>query len=134
LHTRANSENHGTNANLLINADSSCTDILVKKSAAHFLENRKPWTNYGVTVANNATLTSIEKGNLRVPAKSGNLFIPAYVFDNHAISSNLAGLSTLCNKGCTAILTKKPFKKMVRQFGAAPRAPQTDYGTSILPN
>jgi hypothetical protein len=29
------------------------------------------------------------------------------VFDTHAISSKLAGLSTLCNKGCTAILNQE---------------------------
>jgi hypothetical protein len=107
VRTVANSATHRAGPILLINADSGCTDNLLKKSAAHLLEDGKTWINYRVIVANNAVLNSIEKGNLRVPAKSGDIIIPAYVFDNNAISSNLAGLSTLCNKGCAAILNSE---------------------------
>jgi hypothetical protein len=90
--------------NTYISTDSGYTDILSKKSAASLLEDRKHWKNYRGNVANITILTTIENGNLHVPAKSGNILIPAYVFDTHAISSNL---STLCNKGCTAILSRQ---------------------------
>jgi hypothetical protein len=82
-----------------INADSGCTDFLLTKASAHRLENRQPWDKYQVMVANKSVLTSSEKGELRVDGMT----FPAYVVP--AIGTNLASLSELCNRGCTATLT-----------------------------
>jgi hypothetical protein len=48
VRTFVNSATHSTASNSLINADSGCTDILLKKLAAHLQEDRKPWKNYRV--------------------------------------------------------------------------------------
>lgn len=40
-----------------------------------------------------------------MPTKSGDIIVPSYVFNDHHLSNNLAGLSTFCNQGCTATLT-----------------------------
>jgi hypothetical protein len=69
------------------------------------LENREPYHHMGVTVANKAVIHSVEKGNLRVPAPSGDMMLPSYVFPDNVLSQNLAGLSHFCNRGCTVTLT-----------------------------
>jgi hypothetical protein len=57
-----------------------------------------------VTVANKTTIRSIAKGILRIPAPSGDILVPGYVFPDAILSNNLASLSYLCNQGCTVTL------------------------------
>ena len=91
-------------SNTDITADSGCTELLVKKSSAQCLQNRQPCTNLIVTVANNEKIVSSETGTLTIPTKLGDIVLTGYVFDDKCLINNLAGLSKLCNEGCTVTL------------------------------
>jgi hypothetical protein len=41
---------------------------------------------------------------LIIPTKSGNIVLTGYVFCKNCLTSNFAGLSNLCNKGCIITL------------------------------
>lgn len=84
--------------------DSGCTDILLKQSSAHLLHNRTAGDNLSVIVANNQSIQSTEKGELIIPTKTGNIQLTGHVFRDTDLSNNLAGLSNLCNEGCTVTL------------------------------
>jgi hypothetical protein len=75
-----------------------------KKASAELLENRYPCNNLIVTVANNERIVSSEKGTLTIPTKSGDIVLTGYIFDDKCLINNLAGLSKLCNEGCTVTL------------------------------
>ena len=85
--------------------DTGCTDLLFKCSTAHKLENRRPFHDLCVTVANHEVIRSSEMGDLRVPTPTGDLLLPAYIFPDNVLSNNLVGLSAFCNAGCTVTLT-----------------------------
>jgi hypothetical protein len=88
-----------------LTADSGCTEILLRQSSAHLLENRQPCTSLQVTVANNQIITSVEKGTITIPTKSGDIVLTAHVFNKSNSSNNLAGLSNLTNLQCAVTLT-----------------------------
>jgi hypothetical protein len=87
-----------------LTADSGCTEILLKQSSAHLLQNREKCTRLKVTVANNQVITSIEKGTSKIPTKTDDIVLPTYVFKVDSLTNNLAGLSNLTNMGCSVIL------------------------------
>jgi hypothetical protein len=95
----------GQQSKTQLTADSGCTEILLRQSSAHLLENRAPFTGLQVTVANNQIITSIEKGTINIPTLSGVICLPAYVFDESQIANNLAGLANFTNLQCTVTLT-----------------------------
>jgi hypothetical protein len=76
-------------------------------SSAQCLQNRQPCNNLVVTVANNAKIVSSEKGTLTIPTKQGDIVLHGYIFDDKCLINNLAGLSKLCNEGCTVTLDKE---------------------------
>ena len=95
----------GQQAKTQLTADSGCTEILLRQSSAHLLHNRSPFTGLHVTVANNQIITSVEKGTIIIPTISGDISLPAYVFDESQLSNNLAGLANFTNLQCTVTLT-----------------------------
>jgi hypothetical protein len=86
-------------------ADTGCTELLLKQSSAHFLQDRTPDSTFAVEVANKSIMKSTERGLLRIPTPSGDIAVPGYIFPDIVLSHNLAGLSNLCNMGCTVTLT-----------------------------
>ena len=86
-------------------ADTGSTELLLRQSSEHYLEDRVPYHGLEVTVANKALIRSIAKGILRIPAPSGDILVPGYVFPDGILSNNLASLSYLCSQGCTVTLT-----------------------------
>ena len=70
------------------------------------LDNLQPHNDMIVgTAVQDQFLRSTQKGDLRIPTKSGEIIIPGYVFPENTLDHNLAGLSPLCNAGCTVTLT-----------------------------
>jgi hypothetical protein len=58
-----------------------------------------------VTVASNQIITSVEKGTITIPTKSGDIVVTAYVFNEPNLSNNLSGLSNLTNLQGAVTLT-----------------------------
>ena len=70
------------------------------------LDNLQPHNDMIVgTAVQDQFLRSTQKGDLRIPTKSGEIIIPGYVFQENTLDHNLAGLFPLCNAGCTVTLT-----------------------------
>jgi hypothetical protein len=88
-------------------SDSGCKDMLFKHSSAHYLHNRTPSDQVTVTVANNQCIKSIGKGVLIIPTKTGDIKLKSHVFRDGELSNNLAGLSNLCNEGCSILLNSE---------------------------
>jgi hypothetical protein len=91
--------------------DSGASHILFKQSDSHVLQNIRYSAAHEapfavLKAANNAELTAIAKGTL--PIAGFNL--PAYIFPDHELATNLLGLVSFCDQGCTAVFKKNTFR------------------------
>jgi hypothetical protein len=91
--------------------DSGASHILFKQSDSHVLQNRRYSKTHEapfavLKAANNAELTAIGKGTLSIAG----LNLPAYIFRDHELATNLLGLVPFCDQGCTAVFKKNTFR------------------------
>jgi hypothetical protein len=91
--------------------DSGVSHILFKQSDSHVLHNMRYSALHEapcavLKAANNAELTASGKGTLSIAG----LNLPAYIFPDHELATNLLGLVPFCDQGCTAVLKKNTFR------------------------